>query len=165
VEIPPLTRDLRENVAKSGPFLAELKVFFNRFAHDRVLRTFFRPFALWRPNIDFDENFVWYGVWDTRNGRSTFAGLFIKSDLTGLYVEMDYPGERRDECAKLGKVAKAALQDARTLFPKRKSSHSRGTWLSFAHKLEPEIMESKESSDYYLQWFTRILSDVKQVFG
>lgn len=166
VEIPPLTRDLRENVAKSAPFLAKVGDLFDRFVSDRVLRTFFRPFALRRPNVDFDfdENIAWYGVWDRRNGHWAYAGFFIKGDVTGLYVDTEYPGDRRDECAKFGKVAKAALEEAKLLL-KAKSTDNRGTWLCFAHKLEPEIMESKESSDYYLQWFTRILSDVKQVFG
>jgi hypothetical protein len=107
---------------------------------------------------------AWYGVWDTRNGRWAYAGFFINEDATGLYADMEYPGDRRDERAKLDKVSKAALEQARVLFPNGKSGDSHKTWLSFARILEPEIVESKESSDYYLEWFTRILSDVKQVF-
>jgi hypothetical protein len=167
VDIPPLTRDLRQNLAKSAPFFEKVKGLFDRFANDRILRTFFRPFALLRPTVGFDvdENIAWYGVWDTRNERWAYAGFFITSDLTGLYVDTEYPGERRDECAKLGKAAKAALEEANRLIPQGKSRGSRGTWLRFACELKPEIMESKESSDYYLQWFTEILSEVKQVFG
>lgn len=165
VDIPPLTRDLRQNVEKSAPFFAKAKVLFQRFANDRVLRTFFRPFALWRPNVDFDENVAWYGVWDTRDGHWAYAGFFIKGNLTGLYVDAAYPGERRDECAKLDKVARAALDEAKRVFPERTSSDKRRTWLRFTLVLKPDIIESKESPDYYLQWFTRIFSEVKRVFS
>ena len=118
-----------------------------------------------RPTIGFEENIAWYGVWDTRDERWAYAGFFIKGDVTGLYVDAEYPGDKRDECAKLSNEAKAAVEEANRLIPEAKSNRDRKTWLRFACELEPEVMESKESSDYYLQWFTRILSDIKRVFG
>jgi len=101
VDIPPLTRDLCQNVANFCSFLEKVKGLFNRFGNDRTLRTFFRPFALSRPTIGFEENIAWYGVWDTRDERWAYAGFFIKGDVTGLYVDAEYPGDKRDECANL----------------------------------------------------------------
>ena len=72
VDMPPLTRDLWSILPGLLHSSQRSRRLFDRFANDRILKTFFRRFALSRPTVgfDYDENMAWYGIWDTRKGRS-----------------------------------------------------------------------------------------------
>jgi hypothetical protein len=157
MNIPPITSGIIENFQRTAPFLSSAKTLFARFSNDEVLKSFFRPLVLERPDVDFDKNGAWYGVGDSRRSRWAYAGFFMKGKLAGLYVDVEYAGNRLNETSKLGDHAQRALKEAKRLFDKTVLRADQKTWFHFAHQLQP-----KENEDDYLEWFTVLFTEISK---
>ncbi len=160
VDMPSLTPDLMEHFARSAPFLAKAKALFERFEKETCLKRFFRRTSFERPVIDYDENVAWYGIWDSRDGREAYAGLFIKDGAARLYAEVELRREKSRVLAKLDPATKADYEEAIRLFKTARTSESDKRWVWFTHRIRRH-----DTPDDYMRWFVNTFTELERVVG
>ena len=160
VKLPILDSATIQNFQKIGPFLAVAKEHFGAFAHDDVLKKFFRKRDAEHPVVQFDEGDkdVWYGIECTKEQRDAYAGLIFRGKEIALYAQVTYTSDMTDRHRTIkGELLEAATA-ATDFFGSNCERAGKGLNIYFVRRhIERNISE-------VTPWFRRIFDAISKHF-
>lgn len=160
VKLPILDSATIQNFQKIGPFLAVAKEHFGAFAHDDVLKKFFRKRDAEDPIVDCDEGDrnVWYCIQCTKEQRYAYAALVFRGKEIAFFAQVTYTSDLTDRHRTMkGELLEAATA-ATDFYGSNSEREGKGLSIYF---VRPHV---EGDTSEVTPWFRKIFDEIGRHF-